>query len=88
MSEPLILPVKPGSISKADKAKLSKAGVIVVEHDNPSELRLLRGHSELDSNDLLSCAMKALTADEYGTMQRDTFTRLVAAAIGTPKAKS
>ena len=60
MSEPLLLPVKPDTLNAKDKAALRNAGVIVIEHDNPSELRLLRPTAELDSCDLLRCAMQGL----------------------------
>ena len=48
MNEPAILPVKPGTINAKDKAALSKAGVIVVEHDDPGGLRLIKVNAELD----------------------------------------
>lgn len=82
MKEPIILPVKPGTLTVKDKAELRKAGVIVIEHDNPAELRLLRPLAELDSSDMLLCAMKALTSDKTMTSQaRETFAVLVCQAL-------
>jgi hypothetical protein len=37
----ILLPVKPGSISDADKALLREAGVVVFEHPAPAEVNLL-----------------------------------------------
>ena len=36
MSEPLIMPIRHGSLSPHDKKKLADAGVIVIEHDDPA----------------------------------------------------
>lgn len=88
--EPLLLPVKPGSISDSNKEALCQAGVIVVEHENPSELRLLRPSSEVDSSAMLRCAMAALLS-EAGTSacsQRERFTVLLGeliSAVGAPR---
>lgn len=83
MSEPLLLPVKPDTLNAKDKAALRNAGVIVIEHDNPSELRLLRPSAELDSSDLLRCAMQGLMNKDgmYGAGQREAFAKAVHAAV-------
>lgn len=60
MKEPIILPIKPGALSRADKKALSDAGVIVIEHINPEEIRLLRPIADLDSSELLRCAVHAI----------------------------
>lgn len=94
MREPTILPVTLGAISKSDRAILHKAGVIVIECDNPREIRLIRAHAEIDSSTLLTCALKALMHHESGyggssgAQQREAFTRLVSTAIaGWPENK-
>lgn len=61
---PLILPIKPNSLSKADKAALQKAGVIVIEHENPESIRLLKPNSELSASDLLIAAMRGVMAND------------------------
>lgn len=84
MSEIAILPVVPGSLSKADKAALRKAGVVVLEHADPSSLRLIRPTAELDSSDMLACAMKALQSSKGssgGDAQRIAFTNELAIAV-------
>ncbi len=83
MSEVAILPVKPGTLTKADKAELKKAGVIVVEHENPSELRLITPTTQVSSGDMLYCAMKALRASTgvSAQNQRETFAVLMANLI-------
>lgn len=63
MSQIALLPVKPGSLKSSDKAKLSKAGIIVIEHDNPSELRLIAPGHEIDAGELLLAAMRGVMRD-------------------------
>lgn len=87
MIDPTILPVKPGSLNKRDKSALRKAGVIVIEHDDPSSIRLLRPAVEIDSSDLLRCAMRALVSDSsWGRNQRETFAKLVAESVNSKPA--
>jgi hypothetical protein len=83
VSEPLLLPVRPGTLSAKDKKSLSDAGVIVIEHERPQELRLIKPHAELDSGDLFVAAMNALTSEAGPSAQnqRETFTKLVAASL-------
>lgn len=68
MSEPAILPVKPGAISPKDKAALRKAGVTVVECDDPAALRLIKPEAELDGFGMLIAAMRGIKAAQpsYG----------------------
>lgn len=91
MKEPLLLPVQPGSLSDYDRDQLRAMGVTVIEHENPSELRLLRPCSELDSSTLLRCAMKALAyvGDNFnqGLQQRAMFARFVAEAVDSKPLK-
>jgi hypothetical protein len=78
MTEPTLLPVKPGSLSKEDKAALREVGVIVIEHDNPETLRLLKPWAEVDSNQMLMCAMNALCDETVGSQgARSFFTKLL-----------
>jgi len=84
MTDPLILPVKPGSLSTRDIAALRKTGVTVIQHEDPGSLRLLRPHAQIDGSDLLACAMQALTSGKVGARdQREEFTRSVARAVLT-----
>lgn len=83
--EPAILPVKPGTLSAEDKAALREIGVVVIEHENPSELRILNTLSEIPASDMLRCALKALATSDNdynrGTLQRSNFTKLMAALV-------
>ena len=83
MNEPCILPVKPGSLNAKDKAALRKAGVIVVEHESPEEIRFLRPTADIDSSDMLLCAMRALNVKTGvdGSDQREAFAKLVLTAL-------
>jgi hypothetical protein len=62
--EPAILPVKPGTISAEDKAALREIGVLVIEHEHPSEIRILRPFSEIEGGDLLLAAMRGVMAED------------------------
>ena len=82
MSEPLIMPIRHGSLSPHDKKKLADAGVIVIEHDHPDSLRILRPSSEFSSDDLTLAALKALTGRSSLTNEaRSEFAFLVARAF-------
>lgn len=85
MSEPMILPVKPGTVSELDKAKMAEVGVVVIEHPNPEEVRLLRAHGEIPAGMLLRCALRALAhqnADVMGSgPNRFKFFQLLAEGI-------
>jgi nucleoside-diphosphate-sugar epimerase len=84
MSEPAILPVCPQSLSDRDRAALRRAGVVVIEHENPDELRLLRPSADVDASDMLRCALTALahgpTHRNVGDA-REQFVRLLAAVV-------
>lgn len=76
MTEPTLLPVRPGSLSAEDKALLREAGVIVIEHESPETLRLLRPWVDVDSSQMLMCALNALCDENTGSQAaRSTFTR-------------
>jgi hypothetical protein len=81
MNEPLILPVRTGTLKRKSILELKQAGVIVVEHPNPTELKLLRPTSEVDGGQLLKIAIQALCKKgEYGNkgeLQRETFAVLL-----------
>jgi hypothetical protein len=81
MNEPTLLVVKPGSVSKADKAKLSAAGVIVLEQDDPTSLRLLKPACELTAHDLLLAAMRGVAKDSTAKQTfAENFTKFLEAA--------
>jgi hypothetical protein len=81
--EPILLPVLPGSLSDADKEKLSAAGIVVIEHPDPSSIRLIRPGQEVSGSTLLSHAMSALAnGDTNGQREnRELFTRLLAGTL-------
>lgn len=62
-----ILFVKPGSISKTGKRKLSKAGIILIEHDDPLSVKFVMATPEIENGALLSCAMKAVASCKFAT---------------------
>ena len=89
MSEPLIMPIRHGSLSPHDKKKLSDAGVIVIEHDHPDSLKILRPSSVLSSDDMTLAALKALTGKSSLTNEaRSEFAFLVARAFEASMSKA
>lgn len=64
MSEITLLPVKPGTLTEEDKSSLRNAGVVVIEHEDPASLRLLKPACELTSNELLLAAMRGVMRDD------------------------
>lgn len=89
MSEPLIMPIRHGSLSPHDKKKLSDAGVIVIEHDHPDSLKILRPSSVLNSDDMTLAALKALTGKSLLTSEaRSEFAFLIARAFEASMSKA
>jgi hypothetical protein len=62
MNDPVILFVKPGSVSKGDLGRLWQVGVCVVQVESPSEVKLMRANAEISTTEMLSCAAKAIAA--------------------------
>lgn len=60
MTDKKILIVKPKSLSKIDKQKLSRAGHIVIECDNPLDVRMLESETGIPANEMLKCALAAM----------------------------
>lgn len=55
-----ILIVKPSTISDAQKAQLDKNGIIIIEHINPAEVRLITSMDGFDGNDVFMAAIEAI----------------------------
>jgi len=67
-----------GSIDARSKSQLRKAGVIVVEADNPADCQFIRASSLVSGDDMLWAAMDALKREfgsyNKGEKQREQFT--------------
>ena len=81
MSDPAILFVKPKAISLSDKKMLRTAGVLIVEIENPDEVKFIRAHSELSTTELLTAAAKAMTTAAFSDEVRKAFGRAVCEAV-------
>lgn len=81
--EPMILPVRPGTLDAYDKGELRKIGVVVIEHENPEELRLLKPMMEVSGSALLAAALKALMipGGNYVNTAQQQFAKEVAAKV-------
>lgn len=62
-SETAVLFAKPGAVKAADKRALSKAGIIVVEIEDPHDVKFVRAQTELPMGDLLAAAGLAINAN-------------------------
>jgi hypothetical protein len=89
-TDPAILFVKPKAISAADKDALQKAGVIVIEIDDPQAVKLVRAHAEIPQSALLGAAASAISSPgTSASTTRDVevaFARNVCAAIAAMQA--
>jgi hypothetical protein len=71
MIDAAVLFVKPGAVRPSDKGALRKAGIVVVEVDDPQAVRLVRAESvfgagaELPRGDLLRVLAKGCDAGDY-----------------------
>lgn len=66
MTDPAILFVKPGAIKGDDKDRLTAAGVVVIEIDDPQNVKLVRAHAELPQSELLEAAATAISSPGAG----------------------
>lgn len=60
MTEPVILFVKPGSVSDGDLGRLWQVGVCVVQVESPADVKLMRAGTEISTSAMLSAAAKAI----------------------------
>lgn len=79
-----------GSISDRSVRALRDAGVVVVQADDPALCRFMRPGAELDAQDMLWGALKALQASNYtgGQEQRQEFTRIMFALANERREKA
>jgi hypothetical protein len=60
MDEPSILVLRPGQLKAADRKALREIGVVVLEVDDPEDVRFMRPAAELTSSEMLACALRAI----------------------------
>lgn len=70
--------VRPRAISEEDKGALRSAGVIVVETDDPANIRLVQAGHDLPTSALLAAAGAAIS---MSSTSEQAFGRLMAAAL-------
>jgi hypothetical protein len=83
-SDAAVLFVRPGSVRPSDKAKLSKAGIIVVEMDDPSSAKFVSAtppFQELATGTLLAAFAKAIKAGDSGNTKAALANAISAAVI-------
>lgn len=71
-----VMPVLPGTITELDKAKLAEIGVIVIEHECPESIRMIRPEAEISGSGLLFAALSAIQ-EKAGVDTKTMFANLV-----------
>ena len=75
-NEPLIMPVKPGTLSRSDKSKLTKLGITVFEHPEPGSIRLLKPSVNIEAGKILLSALMAIRqSNKVNTDVQNLFAR-------------
>lgn len=87
MTDPAILFVKPGAISARDKKTLQKAGVLIIEIENPADAKFTRAHAELSSTEMLLAAAKAIYQSNMA-LPRELFGKMICEAITAKAGKA
>lgn len=82
MTDPAILFVKPGAVSAADKTALHDAGVVVVEVENPHDVKLVRASATIAGDAMFSALLGAVVEEgeyeNYGKLRTRFLKRLAA----------
>lgn len=78
-TDPAILFVKPKAISTEDKKLLATAGVVVIEIDQPTEVKFIRAGTEMSASQMLRIAAEAIGNSEvsikvFGKLMADALT--------------
>lgn len=61
-----ILVTKPGVLNQRDKSALRKSGVVVVEADNPTDVKLVStDRGEITASGMLLACLRAISKDEW-----------------------
>lgn len=77
-----ILVTKPGVLNQQDKAKLRRAGTVVVEANDPAHVKLISASgAEVPAQDMLFAALSALKADKYSENTNQVFVKALVAAM-------
>lgn len=77
-----ILVTKPNALNQRDRSLLRKNGVVVVEAENPADVKLIAAEgAEVSGNDMLFAALKALSADSYSNNTNQVFVKALTAGI-------
>lgn len=85
MNKKQIIVVEPNSLSTEDKEKLENAGMLVIEHEKPENVRIIEPLTDVQGNHLLMAAMSALK-DEYDP--KKAFTKTLAERLLSEDSKS
>jgi hypothetical protein len=77
----LLVVVRLGSMPDITRARLESLGFVVVQVNDPADVRLLRPSGEIEAGPLLRCALAALAGGSFAGEQRENFVRLLAATM-------
>lgn len=77
-----ILITKPGALNQRDRALLRRNGVVIVEAESPSDVKLIAASgAEVSAGNMLFAALSALKSDQYSDNTNQVFVRALVAAM-------
>lgn len=76
-----ILIVKPETISEEEKEKLKANSIVVVEHPEPSEVRIVTTMDGFDGNDVFMAAIEAIADIPSNTKAQIKFAEVLTARL-------
>ncbi len=80
MTDPAILFVKPNAVSARDKKSLQAAGVLIVEIEDPNDVKFVRPQAEIPSGEMLRMACDVIARQSNPTV-RENFAKMICSAI-------
>ncbi len=82
-----ILVTKPGALNAEDREALRQAGVVAVEAESPSDVKIIAASgAELSGSAMLYAAMRALNTNEtFTTGAREAFAKAIMAELQTER---
>ena len=79
-----IIVTKPNSLSAEDKATLKENDIILIEHENPSEVRVISQIEGFEGDDLFDSLVETIKADS-GSAKTSFAIRLLSKIMDRPK---
>lgn len=76
-----IIVVKPNSLDEANKVLLKEADIVLIEHENPNEVRIINNIDGFEGNDVFNCLVDAIRGTDNTDKPNTLFAKLLLAKI-------